>query len=242
MGGPIAYAKIEASTNDAAPDAAPSNERESDAQTAPDANEVDGGAPDAEVRGDEAHAIVDAIAKVDGGPRDGSGCELGCDKKVFVTAKALPSGGFGRGLTAPADAFCQGAADERSLGGTWRAWVSNAVDSPATRFARTTGAYRLLDGTAVAMGWLGLTSGKLLHAIDMTEMGTAIPLTHLMEVWTGTTPSGTASGISCADWTNSTSNLPYGDIGTVGKIDNAWTQNYRQYCSFPNIHLYCFEQ
>jgi hypothetical protein len=200
------------------------------------------GAKDAEARGDEADAVVDAIVKVDGGKPDGSGCELGCDKRVFVTSEALPNGGFGRGLTAPADAFCQSAAEDRILGGTWKAWLSNAVDSPATRFTRKVAAYRLLDGTVVAMGWLGLTSGRLQHAIDMTEMKTSVPYDYLTEVWTGTTPSGTASGISCEDWTNSTSDLPYGDVGTVGKIDIAWTQNYRQFCHLPYAHLYCFEQ
>jgi hypothetical protein len=244
---PIFHSNVEASTDEAAPDAASSNEN--DAQMTPDANDVDrgakdadGGAKDADARGDEADAVVDAIVKVDGGQPDRVGCELGCDKRVFVTSEALPNGGFGRGLTAPADAFCQSAAEHRILGGTWKAWLSNAVDSPATRFTRNVAAYRLLDGTVVAMGWLGLTSGKLQHAIDMTEMKTSVPYDYLMEVWTGTTPSGTASGISCEDWTNSTSDLPYGDVGTVGKIDIAWTQNYRQFCHLPYAHLYCFEQ
>src|SRR5258706_251306 len=54
--GPILHANVEASTDVAAPDAAPPSEN--DAQTAGDANDVDGGAKDAEARGDEAVAVV----------------------------------------------------------------------------------------------------------------------------------------------------------------------------------------
>jgi hypothetical protein len=164
------------------------------------------------------------------------------DKRVFVTTKALPNGGFSMGSVAEADRFCQAAADERHFGGTWRAWISDSHSSPAARFATADAVYRLLDGTLVASTWVELTSGTLAHAIDLMDSGMWVPLQARLEVWTGTAPTGSFSGYDCADWTNTSPNLPYADVGTVGRKDNGWTQAYRQFCDRTNIHLYCFEQ
>jgi hypothetical protein len=190
--------------------------------------------------GNDERPVADAAPDV--AERDGT-CASGCgDKRVFVTAQALPNGGFGNGSVAEADRFCQAAADERRFGGTWKAWISDSHTSPEARFAHTGAAYRLLDGTMVASSWADLTTGKLVHAIDLMDSGMWVPTQAYLEVWTGTAPNGSYSGHTCADWTNTSPDLPYADVGTVGRKDNGWTQAYRQFCDRENIHLYCFEQ
>ncbi len=242
-------------TPEASNDASRTDERaESDAMppARPDATLLEAAAmPDVITPLDAAEAGADADADAglapegslpDVGP-DRAPCGLGCEgKRVFVTSRALSNGGFGLGSIAWADAFCQASADAKNLGGGWYAWLSDSVDSPLTRFSRITGAYRLLDGTIVAMGWTGLTSGTLLHAIDMMESGAVVPPDSFLEVWTGTGPNGVGTRVTCGDWTNDTADEPYGDVGTVGQIDGSWSFAYHQFCDRDNIHLYCFEK
>jgi hypothetical protein len=168
------------------------------------------------------------------------GCPPGTCRRVFITSRATTNGGLGS--LAAADAACQRLADTASLGGAWRAWLSDASGSPATRFARSELVYRLLDGAQVARNWAGLTDGTLAHAIDVFETGGRVPAGQSFEVWTGTNPSGFASGVNCGNWTNNSSGLPDGQVGLSSRTDRGWTQALAQFCSRAGAHLYCFEQ
>jgi len=102
--------------------------------------------------------------------------------------------------------------------------------------------YRLLSGVTVANDWIGLTSGTLLHAIDVFEDGTSPEAGVVLEVWTATTVAGLYSGNSCANWTNDTGNPPNADIGVTNQTGMGWTQVYLQFCNRTTHRIYCFEQ
>ena len=121
-------------------------------------------------------------------------------------------------------------------------WLKNATTSPAARFTHPTVPYRLLSGTTVANDWTGLTSGTLLHPIDVFEDGTTIEAGTTFEVWTGTRPAGTYSGNSCNNWTNDTATAPNGDVGVTGQTNAGWSQVYMQFCNRTTLRVYCFEQ
>jgi hypothetical protein len=129
-------------------------------------------------------------------------------KKVFVTSTTYKAGDLG-GL-AGADAKCQARARAAALTGTFRAWLSDATASPSSRFSRDAGPYLLVNGGLVATSWLGLTSGTLRHAINITELGTAAPTATIPDcttpiVWTNTGTDGMLAdfGSTCGDWTDS---------------------------------------
>jgi hypothetical protein len=81
-----------------------------------------------------------------------------------------------------------------------------------------------------------------MHPINVYEDATQVAAGVTLEVWTGTTPSGTYSGNACANWTNDTANPPNADIGLSNLANGAWTQIYMQFCNRTTIHLFCFEQ
>lgn len=84
-------------------------------------------------------------------------------KIVFVTsAKATANY---NGLP-QADTVCQKLATAAGLSGTFRAWLSNATDSPSTRFTQSTGPYKLVDGTQIADNWTDLTDGTIDNPIN----------------------------------------------------------------------------
>jgi hypothetical protein len=143
-------------------------------------------------------------------------------------------GGF-----AGADAKCQTLATGASLGGTWKAWISDTGSSPSTRFARATVGYRLLDGSLVAANWTALTSGTLAHAIDLDEGGK--PFSIPSEVWTATTTTGTLDLDGCMSFTSNLATVTTTIEGLCNATDSTWTNKYLQFCD-RNAHLYCFEQ
>jgi hypothetical protein len=129
-------------------------------------------------------------------------------KKVFVTSTTYKAGDLG-GL-AGADAKCQARAMAAGLTGTFRAWLSDSDDQPATRFIKENGPYLLVTGNVVANNFTQVTSGTLRHAINVTELGTAAPTATIPGcttpiVWTNTTSDGYVGdpGATCGDWTDS---------------------------------------
>jgi hypothetical protein len=129
-------------------------------------------------------------------------------------------------------------AGTQGFAGSWRSWTSDSVTSPSARFTQPSIPYRLLDGTVVADGWAGLTSGLLSHEIDMDEKGNAATN---VEVWTGTNLDGTSQGQSCVDWTMAV-NGQTAYVGLTSALDDTWTTKYFQFCNFGYQHLYCFQQ
>jgi len=149
-------------------------------------------------------------------------------KTVFVTSKTFAGGELG-GLTG-ADATCALAANGAGLMGTYLAWLSDSLDSPSSRFTRNGGPYRLVGGSVVANDWAGLTSGQLLHAIDVTEIGSPAPTGtsscagSTAPVWSDTSPGGTlnVTGDDCGDWRDVTAIS--GQWGDADDSDGRWTE------------------
>ena len=162
---------------------------------------------------------------------------------MFVTSAAYkgdlkPALGEALGI-ALGDAHCQERADAAGLGGTWLAWLSDARMSPSTRFDTTfAGAYQLVDGTVVAVGWADLIDGTLAHAIDLDEQGGPASAEN---VWTNTGVDGASAGmLTCMNW----SSLKVTDKGTIGvsdAVDATWTSVVDAPCS-GTARLYCVEQ
>lgn len=138
-----------------------------------------------------------------------------------------------------ADQRCQSLAIDAGLNGTWRAWISGNSTSPNERFVKSmAAAYRLLDGTIIAVHWNDLTDGTLAHAVDLDERGARIVGS---EVWTGTRATGESGGQKCAGFTASN-----GEAARVGVssffADAGWTEIYLQFCDRTDPRVYCFEQ
>lgn len=159
-------------------------------------------------------------------------------RRVFVTSATMTPD-FG-GLS-QADAKCASAASSASLGGSWKAWLSTSSTSASSRLEHATVPYKLLDGTTIATGWTQLTSGTLLHAIDIDEHKN---LNATATVATGTDSNGNATTHTCADWTSKTSS--YSDTAgetTLAATDSSWTAAFNYVCSGSAlVALYCVEQ
>jgi hypothetical protein len=142
-----------------------------------------------------------------------------------------------------ADQRCQAEADEYSLDGDYRAWISDTSSSPDTRFDKGGYPYKLPGGQIVANNWADLTDGTLDNIIIQLPNGTE--LAWGVHVWTNTFDDGTAANVSsnpsidsCDNWTNGGSD-PTGIYGQTGPL--SWSYNSSESCSTPN-RLYCFEQ
>jgi hypothetical protein len=182
----------------------------------------------------------------------GSGCLLPqggtCDanhtcfqgKYVFVTETTFPSN-FGG--TAGADADCKQLAGLAGLGGTWLSWTSDSMGStPLVRFTPSSGPYMMLDDqTVVASNWGGLTSGTLMHGINLDEKKQPVVLPPF-EVWTGTTPSGNFASAACGNWVVMDAANLLGVVGIVGDFTGGWTKTIKPLSCSIMAHLYCFQQ
>jgi hypothetical protein len=181
-------------------------------------------------------AIANDLAKLDSGTRDLRSLRI---RRVFLTSQLFSAS---LGGTPGADAKCQSTADGVSLGGKWKAWLSDSFASPDTRFTHD-GLFALVPGNPVADSWEQLTSGGLRHAIDLTETG-APNLDGGVEVpvWTDTSASGTLYDIrdDCGDWSDVfASQVTVGLSTSQGASWTAWTATNP--CSI-SAALYCFEQ
>jgi hypothetical protein len=167
---------------------------------------------------------------------------------VFVTS-VLYSGSLG-GVPG-ADSKCQARANAVPLPGTFLAWISDGMVTPAGRMPHENLPYVLVDGqTQVAANWNQLVSGTLSHAIDTTELGTrmmAVPSCGPQGflgnfVWTDTTSTGSLwnAGDLCTDWTS-------GNNGATASMGNATSTTYwTAWCTGvpcdTQAPLYCFQQ
>lgn len=157
-------------------------------------------------------------------------------RRVFVSSvgySAMFNGAVG------ADVACQSIAGGASLGGTWRAWVSDSSSSPSARFSQASVAYRMMDGTLVASSYASLISGGLAHGIDLDEKRATV---REAEVWTATSTDGTYAQSGCNDFTSNTASAPFAAVGISGHGDQLWSNAYLQYCDRTSLRIYCFEQ
>jgi hypothetical protein len=182
----------------------------------------------------------------------------GPHKKVFVSS-AVYTGDMG-GL-AGADEKCNSLAAAAGLTGTYKAWLSDATESPSTRFAKAAVPYLLVDGTLIAKNWDALTNDDkpLESAIDRTEWGESPPDGDKPScagrpVLTVTSRTGryryadmSPAPEPCDNWTSSSSaTLSLLSWGNWSGTGSAWTRICSSTaptngCEYANP-IYCFEQ
>jgi hypothetical protein len=155
--------------------------------------------------------------------------------RVFATS-TTHNGNLG-GL-AGADAICQARANAASLGGTWKAWLSDATTSAASRHTQSTAPYQLVGGGVVANNWTDLTNGGIGGPIQRDENGTVLAAG---EVWTGTTTSGGSDPATCNNWTSSAA-AQFGEYGRNNTSGAGWTAATGTRACNGAKRLYCFEQ
>lgn len=166
-------------------------------------------------------------------PGDDNVCVAAPRKLVFVSITAT-DGAFGG--AAAADGLCQSEASAAALGGTFKAWVSDGMTNPATRFTQATVPYKRIDGVTVADDWTDLIDGTLDAPIDRDSLGTPTAA----GVWTGTATTGATGAFHCSSWTTAMP-LPLGTAGTTSSMGAQWTQQTFASCAELR-RLYCFEQ
>jgi hypothetical protein len=163
------------------------------------------------------------------------------ERAVFVSSVSF-KGNLG-GLTG-ADAKCQADADGPASivpAGTYLAWLSDGTDSPDTRFTRSSHPYLLPDGTMIAEDFTDLTSGSILHALDIDPTGRRLGL---IFYWTGTNSHGTTAGdhVTCDGWTADPVANFYGMAGATHKSSTMWSSYFgRRRCGW-RFKLACFQQ
>ena len=148
-----------------------------------------------------------------------------------------------------ADCICQELAEAAELSGTYKAWLSDRIDSPSTTFTRSMCPYLLVDGTVVAFNWSDLTDGNIQNAIRRDEKGVIQSTGDDGDsnsgefVKTNTKFDGTSlNGRHCDDWTSSIA-APGIGVGDLDRSDAFWTKipGTTGGCASPLNH-YCFEQ
>ena len=166
-------------------------------------------------------------------------------KLVFVTNGQF-TGDLG-GLVG-ADAKCQAAADDASLGGTFQAWLSDgdpdpdypgSVSTPTNRWdTLAQNLYFMIGGRPIAANYTDLLLRlKLLESPQITETGAPV----FDFVWTGTSGHGTLIGEGCDDWTSEDGAVT-GWAGDPQRVDGGWTTGGGAFSCNTPLHLYCFEQ
>jgi hypothetical protein len=170
------------------------------------------------------------------GGEGGEGGDGGCvpsagNKRVFVTSDFFTAGRFG-GLRG-ADGICQAAADGISLGGCWRAWLSDAATAAPERICPG-GPWHNMRGAIVASDCGDLLNGDLQSPIGFTQ--NAVPVS--VGVWTGADASG-AMAADCLGWT-SEDPAQEGLQGVSDASSASWTASGVTTCNDVGS-FYCFE-
>lgn len=169
----------------------------------------------------------------------GSVCVRG--KRVFVTSTST-TGNIG-GL-AGADAICTARASAAGISGTFKAWLSTASVSVASRFTQATVPYyRRAGGNIVvlAQNWAALTANSTTvpGQISFDENGVVVAA----NVWTGTSTTGASAVPTCVDWTSTAG--PMGGrqgYSSPRPQDIGWWTDQGTAACHSNSRLYCFEQ
>ncbi|MCY1071144.1 DUF4215 domain-containing protein [Nannocystis sp. RBIL2] len=173
-------------------------------------------------------------------------CKINPSRHIFITTSVFSGD---RNGIAGADGDCVDAANAGNIPNAgdvaWTAWLSSGSNQAAERLDQTfTGWYVLPTNppTLVAKGWAGLTSGQLMHAIDHTENGEAVP--EPLTAWTNTHIAGDlpALNLNCSNW-NSMDGGASGRVGLSSATDKSWTDPAEPASAPCNTqhHLYCVE-
>jgi hypothetical protein len=165
-------------------------------------------------------------------------CGVTASKRIFVTAALYP-GNFG-GL-AGADAKCTTAAEAVTLGGTWKAWLSDSTTDAIDRIAEV-GPWVLLGTTTIAFNNKANLATLPLAAVLINERGETLGEFAERRVWTGTQLGGASTYSAfelCQNWT--TGNPYDGQFGNADSKGNTWTHGGNAGCT-NTLRLYCIEQ
>jgi len=169
-----------------------------------------------------------------GGAKDGGAG----GKRLFVTSLEhngvfVGFGGMTKGLDG-ADAFCASVAGSASLGGKWKAWLSDSTTDAISRLDDV-GPWVLLNGIKAFESKSSLASLPLVP-LEVDEKGTSTKLSR-SGVWTGTKTGGTHTATTCGDWSQQSDSGQAGETATTV----AWTLSVISQCD-NTYRLYCLEQ
>ncbi|MEW5850674.1 MAG: hypothetical protein AB2A00_17945 [Myxococcota bacterium] len=158
---------------------------------------------------------------------------------------------FVNGLPDPtrADLLCQDDAQRLGLLGTVRyptvvALVSKPESSMADQLIGVSGPFRRPDGALIAAGVSEFLSAS--HAVPMNlpldytvnSDGTTFYSPRDVEVWTGSTPQGTPSGVDCNEWMDGQLGS-FGTVGLTSATDGAWAAAPNAGSCFDERGFYC---
>lgn len=172
------------------------------------------------------------------------------ERTVFVTSETFISD---LGGLQGADEKCQVEADASSSivpSGTYLAWLSDGIDSPDTRFTKSSHPYILPDGTMIAKNYADLTDGSILHALNIDATGKPVGLKLL---WTDTMADGTyvqsfaasAEKNSCNAWSGDLATYAHVIVGSTIDKTSSWTFKHLDSCNYRGRQkhpLACFQQ
>lgn len=181
---------------------------------------------------------VDLATNANNCGKCGRKCNVGtcvaaeCDKLVFVSSLTYQATTLGN--LVGADERCQGLAQAANRSGEFKAWLSNGVSSPSTRFAKSARPHRLAglgNNDLFAADYTALTTGAPKIALDRDENGVEVSK---KAVWTSTLPNGTPAEPEPCVKSGAT-------VGLTQFPNSTWTQAGTLACG-TNARIYCFEQ
>jgi len=163
---------------------------------------------------------------------------------VFVTSETFPASEMFPASGVPRESECNRLAADAGLPGIYKDWFAPATNPdtfpPAADFARSFGAYVLVDGTEIASDWNDLTDGMLSAPINLTEAGDLVSV----EVWTNVDTDGTRAesvpNDTCGEWTSDDGALQ-GIHGSSDATGSDWTNAGFNSCNQAKA-MYCFGQ
>ncbi len=152
---------------------------------------------------------------------------------IIFTTNSFHPGSIGG--VAAANTICQNAADTASLGGTWRAILSDS-GTDARDNITISGNIFSTGGEFIASDSSDLWDGTISSALVRDENGDF----QGGAVWTGTDQSGVARSDNCSDWT-STSGGVNGTQGDMTASNSSWITTGTAACSGSG-RIYCVSQ
>ncbi len=151
-----------------------------------------------------------------------------CQMGFFVTSDTV-NGAIG---VAGADAQCKATASRVGDCGKrpWRAYLSTSTGNARDRIGN--GPWYNVAGQLMAKDVQSLYASTPTSTLFLTEQGQDASA---VNIWTGSTTSGTASGNTCNDFTTSSS----GVSGQFADPISQWSDTFNQSCDTLS-RLYCF--
>jgi hypothetical protein len=159
-------------------------------------------------------------------------------KRVFVTSARYTGDLKTQGAAASGlqggDNLCSSAASAASLGGTWKAFLSDSTIDAISRIADV-GPWFQLDGSKTFASKAALAQPALVY-VTIDELGMS---NGNSGHWTGSVAAGARATDHCTSWASASASVE-GAAGGVDSLD-MWSAGYSDSCDTKN-RLVCFEQ